>query len=64
MCGTLLSCTCYLCASQLKTYFLAVTELRLEPPGEDVDKLVLESLFEVCFSCTLFVRIFWVASSL
>jgi len=25
----------------------AVTELRMEPPGEDVDKLVLESLFEV-----------------
>lgn len=25
----------------------AVNELRLEPPGEDVDKLVLESLFEV-----------------
>ncbi|KAG0564340.1 hypothetical protein M758_8G098200 [Ceratodon purpureus] len=28
-------------------YFCNVTELRLEPPGEDVDKLVLESLFEV-----------------
>lgn len=28
-------------------YFCNVSELRLEPPGEDVDKLVLESLFEV-----------------
>lgn len=28
-------------------YFCNVNELRLEPPGEDVDKLVLESLFEV-----------------
>jgi len=28
-------------------FFCNVTELRLEPPGEDVDKLVLESLFEV-----------------
>ncbi|KAH8950650.1 hypothetical protein BDL97_10G096400 [Sphagnum fallax] len=28
-------------------FFCNVTELRLEPPGEDTDKLVLESLFEV-----------------
>lgn len=29
--------------------FHAVSELRLEPPGTDMDKLVLESLFEVCW---------------
>ncbi|XP_024402253.1 uncharacterized protein [Physcomitrium patens] len=28
-------------------YFCNVSELRLEPPGEDVDKLILESLFDV-----------------
>jgi hypothetical protein len=36
--------------------FHAVSELRLEPPGTDMDKLVLESLFEVC--CT-FLTYYW-----
>uniref|UniRef100_A0A7I4C6K4 AAA+ ATPase domain-containing protein n=1 Tax=Physcomitrium patens TaxID=3218 RepID=A0A7I4C6K4_PHYPA len=28
-------------------YFCNVSELRLEPPGEDIDKLILESLFDI-----------------
>jgi hypothetical protein len=37
-------------------FFSNVSELRLEPPGTDMDKLVLESLFEVF--CT-FLTYYW-----